>query len=185
MKPTPLAPSLLVAMPQLQDPNFHRTVILLIEHNEEGSFGLVLNRPTDVIAVEICASLDVSWCGDPGFQIRCGGPVQPDSGWVVSGVAEPGFDRELSEVVDGVHCTSSIEALRSVAISQPKNLRLFLGYTGWGPGQLDAELAHGAWLTAPVSAQSIFEIQDDRLWAQVLKDLGIDPATLVVMPGVH
>jgi len=172
-------------MPQLQDPNFHRAVILLIEHGEEGSFGLVLNRSTDVIAAEICASLDIPWRGDPGFQIRCGGPVQPDSGWVLSGVTDPEIEREFNEVVVGVHFTSSIETLRCVALTQPKHLRLFLGYTGWGPGQLDAELAHGAWLTAPADAHNIFEIEDGLLWTRVLSDLGINPATLVVMPGVH
>jgi putative transcriptional regulator len=185
MTPASLAPALLIAMPQLQDPNFHHTVILLVEHNEEGSFGLVLNRSTDVIASEVCASLDIPWRGDPGFLIHCGGPVQPDSGWVLSGAPEPGTDRELSQVMEGVHFTSSIEALRSAAIDQPKDLRLFLGYTGWGPGQLEAELTQGAWLTAPATKQSLFEIEDRHLWKAVLRDLGVDPATLVMVPGVH
>ena len=78
-----LSSALLVAMPQLQDPNFRRTVTLIVEHDEDGTFGLVLNREVDLLASTLCASLDVEWRGDPEANIRWGGPVEPSSGWML------------------------------------------------------------------------------------------------------
>jgi len=172
-------------MPQLTDPNFHRTVVLLLDNNEQGSFGIVLNRPTDVAAVEICASLDISWRGEPRFGVGSGGPVQRNSGWVLLGDAEAALESELRGIVEGVHFTSSIDVLRHVASSPPRDLRLFLGYAGWGPGQLEAELAQGAWLLGSATAEAVFDLPSEEMWNRVLWDMGINPATLVVVPGVH
>ena len=90
-----IAPGILVAMPQLNDPNFRRSVILVAEHNEEGSFGLVLNRPTDDLVCNLISSLEMDWCGDEQAEVWMGGPVQPETGWVlhepVPGLGEPGW----------------------------------------------------------------------------------------------
>ena len=75
--------------------------------------------------------------------------------------------------------------LRQVAAHPPERVRLLLGYAGWGPGQLEDELAEGAWLSAPVSSEIVFEVEPETMWARVLRDLGIEPATLVPSRGVH
>jgi putative transcriptional regulator len=78
-----LAPGLLLAMPQLLDPNFHRAVVLMIEHNEEGSFGLIVNRPSTMSVSALLVALDMTWRGDNGAVVWTGGPVMPTSGWVL------------------------------------------------------------------------------------------------------
>jgi putative transcriptional regulator len=169
-------------MPQLADPNFHRTVVALVEHDEEGTFGLVLNRPTPILAVELCSGLDIEWRGGSSTRVSSGGPCQPDTGWVLVGEAT---GAEAQQVVDGIYFARSLQALRRIAEQPPPRARLFLGYSGWGPGQLEQELAAGAWLVAPMSAEAVFSEPPDSLWGRVLQSLGIDPATLIPSTGVH
>jgi len=180
-----LAPSLLVAMPDLADPNFRRTVVLIVHHDEEGAVGLVLNRSADLSAMDLCESLDVEWRGDPDCALGWGGPVQPNTGWVVTGGDALADVPDATRFGDGLHFAGSLDALRCVASEQPPELRLFLGYAGWGPGQLETELAAGAWVVAPCSRESIFAVSDDEAWAHAWRMLGIDPATVVSTPGVH
>jgi putative transcriptional regulator len=180
-----LAPALLVAMPDLADPNFRRTVVLLVHHDEDGTVGLVLNRKADLTAIDLCESLDVEWQGDPDWTVSWGGPVQPNTGWVVAGGDALAQLPEATPFADGLHFAGSLDALRWVAGEQPPQLRLFLGYAGWGPGQLEAELAAGAWVVAPFAHEPIFAISEDELWGHVWRLLGIDPATIVSTPGVH
>ncbi|MEN8182138.1 MAG: YqgE/AlgH family protein [Myxococcota bacterium] len=179
---SPLAPSLLVAMPQLTDPNFHRSVVALVEHDEEGTFGLVVNRPTSILALELCSGLDIQWRGDSESLVSSGGPCQPDTGWVLIGDVD-GFD--ASRVDDGIYFARSLETLRRVAEHPPEEARIFLGYAGWGPGQLEEELAAGAWLVAPITKGAVFSSDPDTLWEGVIRGLGVDPATLVHTSGVH
>jgi putative transcriptional regulator len=155
-----LAPTLLVAMPQLLDPNFRRAVVLLVHHDEGGTFGVVLNRSTDIRAPNLCESLEIEWCGSPDEAIDWGGPVDPQTGWVI-------FD-------DG-----------QVASDPPGHLRVLLGYAGWGPGQLETELSEGAWLVVPVTSEVVFEVDRSVMWEHVVRSLGIEPATLVATRGVH
>jgi putative transcriptional regulator len=179
-----LSPALLVAMPQLADPNFRRTVILLVHHNDDGTFGLVLNRGTDLRTTDLCASLDVLWGGDDEDLVSWGGPVQPNTGWVLLGEdAEPAV--EGKRVTDGIFFASSLESLRRAAEAPPDRLRLFLGYAGWSPGQLEEEIGQGAWIVAPASPRIVFDTAHDAMWEKVLEGLGINPATLVATAGVH
>ena len=180
-----LAPSLLVAMPDLADPNFRRTVVLLVHHDEDGTVGLVLNRKSELSAFDLCESLDVEWQGDPECPVSWGGPVQPNTGWVVAGDDVLASLPEATPFADGLHFAGSLDALRWVAGEPPPKLRLFLGYAGWGPGQLEAELAAGAWVVAPFSDPPVFDVADDDLWAHAWRLLGIDPATVVSTPGIH
>lgn len=179
---SPLAPSLLVAMPQLADPNFRRAVVALVEHDEEGTFGLVVNRPTSILAIELCSGLDIDWRGEAEACVSSGGPCQPDTGWVLVGRAD-GYD--AARVDEGIYFARSLDTLRRVAEDPPREARIFLGYAGWGPGQLEQELAAGAWLVAPMTREAIFCLEPDRLWERVIRDLGVDPATLVHTAGVH
>jgi putative transcriptional regulator len=180
-----LAPSLLVAMPDLADPNFRRSVVLLVHNDADGTVGLVLNRRTDLSAADLCETLDVEWQGDPDCEVGWGGPVQPNTGWVLAGGDALAGLPEATPFADGLHFAGSLDALRLVAEGQPRQLRLFLGYAGWGPGQLEGELAAGGWVLAPLDVESIFAVAIDDLWSHAWRLLGIDPATVVSTPGVH
>lgn len=181
-----IAPGLLVAMPHLLDPNFRRTVVLLVHHDEDGTFGVVLNRATGITAPNLCSTLEIEWRGGPEEAIDWGGPVQPQTGWVI-------FDEELEldgagevkRLGQGVCFAGSLEVLRRVAEDPPARVRLLLGYAGWGPGQLERELAEGAWLVAPLRSEVVFEVGRDAMWEHVVRSLGIEPATLIATRGVH
>lgn len=171
-------------MPQLLDPNFRRTVVLLIHHDAEGTFGVVLNRTTEIRASQLCESIEVEWHGDPEAEIHWGGPVQPQTGWVLFD-ASAGDDEDMREVVPGIGFAGSLAVLRRMASAPPGQLRILLGYAGWGPGQLESELAQGAWLVAPAEPTFVFETDLDEMWTQVVRSLGIEPATLVASRGIH
>jgi putative transcriptional regulator len=180
-----LAPSLLLAMPDLADPNFRRAVVLLVHHDQDGTVGLVLNRPTDVRAADLCETLGVRWSGTHDAGVHWGGPVQPNTGWVLAGDGALGEVGGVTDVAAGIHFAGTLEALRMVAEEPPSRLRIFLGYAGWGPGQLEGELAQGAWVVAPLSPGAVFDVPPDELWDHAWRLLGIDPATVVSTPGVH
>ncbi len=181
-----LAPGLLVAMPHLLDPNFRRTVVLLVHHDENGTFGVVLNRETEITAPSLCSTLEIEWHGAEDEAIDWGGPVQPQTGWVIFEEAlaleEVGEVKRLGE---GVCFAGSLEVLKRVADRPPSRFRLLLGYAGWGPGQLENELSEGAWLVAPLKSDVIFDVDADAMWEHVVRSLGIEPATLVATRGVH
>ncbi len=187
MADSPLRASLLVAMPQLQDPNFVRAVMVIVQHDADGTFGLVLNRPADMSASDLCMGLDVARGGDPSLPLHWGGPVQPNTGWMLFAdeTRQGQTDDEVTELADGIYFAASLDVLREIAEAPPGEVRLFLGYAGWGPGQLEAEMVEGVWLTAPISRAALFSIEADALWEHVVRALGIDPATLILTPGVH
>ena len=181
-----LAPSFLVAMPQLLDPNFRRAVVLLVHHDEEGTFGVVLNRPTPILAPNLCATLEIEWRGSPDDGISWGGPVGPQTGWVIFDEdSEVDTGEAVTRLDSGLRFAGSLDVLRQVASDPPRNLRVLLGYAGWGPGQLESELTEGAWLVAPVSRDVVFEVDPSGMWEHVVRSLGIEPATLVPTRGIH
>ncbi len=173
-------------MPQLRDPNFRRSVVLLVHHDDEGTFGVVLNRSTELTAMGLCATLEVDWCGEPDKGIRWGGPVQPQTGWLLFGEdVAVSSDEDVKRVSEGVRFAGSLDVLRRVALDPPQDLHMLLGYAGWGPGQLESELAEGAWLIAPVTDEVIFEVDESVMWDHVVRSLGIEPSTLVASRGIH
>jgi putative transcriptional regulator len=181
------APTLLLAMPQLRDPNFARTVVLLCEHGAHGSLGFVVNRPTDIPAATAVA-LDPPLRGDSGMLLWSGGPVEPQRGFLLLG-DDPG-EAESQRISAGLHLTASVEVLRKLLEAPSPEIlrqrcRLLLGYAGWGPGQLDAELAASAWLTAPPDPELVFESPADEMWERAIRSLGVDPLALQVAPGVQ
>jgi len=179
--PTPLAaPVLLVAMPQVLDPFFHKSVVLLIHQSEEGSFGLIINRRTAIHVAEILNGMEISWMGDRSALALFGGPVQPQLGTVLFSPEElPELTTEAStEVLDGVMITQHVGDLSQLAGAPPAAFRLFLGYAGWGEGQLIEEILRNDWLTAPVSTDLIFAGDPERVWADALRSVGVDPLAL-------
>ena len=182
-----LAPSLLIAMPQLRDPNFSRTVVLLCEHSSAGAMGFVENRPTETRAAEAVA-MDPPLAGDSGMHLWTGGPVERHRGFLLLG-DDPG-QGESEQITEGFHLTASLSVLRNLLESSPERLgctraRLLLGYAGWGPGQLDNELADSAWLTAPADPALVFETPAEVMWETVIRSLGIEPMSLAPAPGVQ
>jgi len=173
-------PVLLMAMPQVLDPFFHRSVVLLLHHENEGSFGFIVNRPTGIKVSEILKGMDVGWCGYDEAVAYFGGPVQPQLGTVLFAPVLPEGDAEdtATEVVPGVALTQHIGDLSRLAEAPPDRFRLLLGYAGWGEGQLMEEILRNDWLTAPVSGDLIFAPDADRVWDAALRSVGIDPAAL-------
>jgi putative transcriptional regulator len=166
--------SLLIAGPQLLDPNFRRTVVLIADHAEEGAMGVILNRPSGMNVAD--AAPDLEPLVGPEMPIYAGGPVQPTSGVVLAEVVEadepifedvvlvPGLD-ELADVIDGAG-----------------RVRVFAGYAGWGPGQLDEEVARDDWIIAPAQASDVFTEDPDGLWGAVLARKGGQFALVARMP---
>jgi putative transcriptional regulator len=183
---TNLAPGLLIAMPQLLDPNFTRAVVLMIEHNDQGSFGLVINQPSPIKAAELLTSLEMSWRGDGEAVVWSGGPVSPTTGWVlhepVAGLSGPG----TTAVAPGVALSTSPDRLRALADRPPGRIRLLLGYSGWAAGQLAGEMARGSWLHADIDPAIIFDLEPDEMWAGAVRSLGItNPESVVQGRGIH
>ena len=180
---TSLAPRLLLSMPQLMDPNFARTVVLLCDHSPEGAFGLVLNRPTDVAASSV-VGLVPPVESDNGMRLWIGGPVEPHRGWILLGQEPPGV--ETRRIVDGLYLSTSPELLREVLeTAPPPQARVLAGYAGWGPGQLDMELNESSWLTADVELDLVFATEAALMWEAAIRRLGADPSLLQGSHGVH
>lgn len=173
-------PVLLMAMPQVLDPFFHRSVVLLLHHEDAGSFGFIVNRPTGIKVSEILKGMDVGWAGREETVAFFGGPVQPQLGTVLFAplLEETGPDDSATEVVPGVALTQHIGDLSRLAEAPPDQFRLILGYAGWGEGQLMEEILRNDWLTAPVSSDLIFASDPDEVWGAALRSVGIDPAAL-------
>ena len=179
---TNLAPTLLLSMPQMLDENFERTVVLLCDHSAEGAFGLILNRPTTAAAAEAVA-FDPPLESHHGPLLWTGGPVEPQRGWILLGES---VDAEAhTEIAPGIYLSTSIELLRRVIQVTPARTRVLTGYAGWGPGQLDHELASSAWLTVDVDPTLIFDTPADQMWDQAIRRLGAGPGSLQAGQGVH
>jgi len=173
-------PVLLMAMPQVLDPFFHRSVVLLLHHEDEGSFGFILNRPTGIKVSEILKGMDVGWSGREEAVAYFGGPVQPNLGTVLFAplVPDGGPEDTATEVLPGVALTQHIGDLSRLAEAPPDQFRLILGYAGWGEGQLMEEILRNDWLTAPASSELIFAPDPEQIWGAALRSVGIDPAVL-------
>jgi len=178
---------MLLAMPQIVDPFFRKSVVLLLAHQEEGSFGFIVNRRTELKITDILRDLGLDWAGDPGIHARFGGPVQPQVGSVLfasAALEEPSGDPdEANEVAPGLRVTQNLSALARLAGHPPTRLHLLLGYAGWGPGQLVAEILRNDWLTAPVDPELVFAQDPESTWEQALRQVGVEPAALPTWTG--
>src|SRR6186713_38455 len=180
----PLAPALLLSMPQLIDPNFARSVVLLCEHAAEGAFGLIVNRPSELAAAE-AVNLEPAVEHPNDLPLLLGGPVEPQRGWILTASQPDGV--ESRALGAGLYLSASPVLLRRVLTTRPhpRRTQVLAGYAGWGPGQLDAELADSAWLIMPVELDLIFEIPAAGAWEMAIRRLGADPHLLQMGHGVH
>ncbi len=177
------APCFLIAVPQLGDPNFQRGVVLMMEHSDEGSMGLVINRASSLDMGTFCESQEMQLKGDRGALVYQGGPVQTDRAFILHASEHQGPETE--PVVDDVKLSYSLESLKMLAESPPRKWRVYLGYAGWGPGQLASEITSGAWLVSRPTRGLIFDTAPDKVWDEALRDMGIDPVQLMHSGAVH
>ena len=159
---------ILVSEPYLNDPNFERTIILLCEHNEEGSFGFVLNKPSiakvsDVMDNEV--NLEST--------VFVGGPVQQDTLHFVHRCADL---QDAVEIGEGIYWGGNFESLRLMLQTNqinPADLKFFLGYSGWSEGQLEEELKADSWIVSnQLNDELVFETDAEVMWQKALKDMG-------------
>jgi len=176
--PVLTAPTLLIAMPQVLDPFFARTVVLLVHHDAEGSLGYIVNRTTEVRVEEICAGLDLAWQGSRDAVAHFGGPVQAGVVAILYREESPGSDAWAFHLPPDLYLSGSRDDLDRLVVAPPADFRLLLGYAGWGPGQIDQELLRGDWLTAEPSSELIFGRPPDSVWRSALESIGVDPGAL-------
>jgi putative transcriptional regulator len=167
---------LLVAGPGLVDPNFRRAVVLVGEHTEEGAMGVVLNRPSPATVAEAVPELGV--LVDDSDVVHVGGPVQPSAIVVLAEFAEP--ERAASLVLDSVGFLPA--EVDPDELGELRQARVFAGYAGWGPRQLDTELGEGSWIVEPALPQDVFAKSSLDLWSEVLRRKGGPFSVLALMP---
>lgn len=167
---------LLIAGPRLLDPNFWRTVVLVGEHSEEGALGVVLNRSSETPVEEALPELAI--LADDLGAVHVGGPVQPSAVVVLADFV----DTEAAEalVVGSVGFLPS--EVEPDTIGELRRARVYAGYAGWGPGQLDGELEDGSWIVEPALADDVFTDDPEGLWSDVLRRKGGPFAVLAAMP---
>lgn len=180
-----LTGSLLISTPAMGDPRFARSVTYLCAHGPDGAFGLVLNRPLPRLRLQkVLDQLGIPLGEAPGTApVLAGGPVETQRGFVLhTGLA--GHD-DGQALPGGLVLSASLDILRAVARGEgPARWLLALGYAGWGPGQLEAEIAQNAWLTSAASEALIFDpIPGEHQWNDALRAMGIDPLSLSAVAG--
>ena len=179
-----LTGQLLIAMPAMADPRFAQSVIYLCAHTEEGAMGLVLNRPLAKPSFdELLRQLEIAPV-PPARRIRlcAGGPVDNARGFVLH-TADWTGEGSL-RVNDRLALTASLDVLAAIAGGGgPRQGLLALGYAGWGPGQLDAEIQQNAWLTVAADERVVFDARTDSKWREALASLHIDPLALSAAAG--
>jgi len=169
---------LLISDPFLKDPNFTRTVILMCEHQPEGSFGFVLNRPYEQHLGELMADLE-----DFNFPVYYGGPVQRDTVHFLHKC--PDLISDGIEIIDGIYWGGDFEevvALIKENRLQQEDIRFFIGYSGWGEGQLAEELEGKSWITRNATNSLVFHKQTDMIWRDALKEMGGEYSQMVNYP---
>lgn len=169
----------LIAMPNLADPNFYRTVTLLCAHNSEGAMGIVINRPLSLSLGEILGHMDIP-LGNRQVQampVCQGGPVQKERGFVIH--RPPGSWDAVLPVGDDFAVATSRDILAAIARGEgPDEVVVALGYAGWGAGQLERELAENAWLSVPARADILFQAPFEKRWELAVQMLGVDLSRL-------
>lgn len=174
-----LTGQLLIAMPTMQDSRFQKTVIYMCAHNEEGAMGLVINRVFDSLTFpELLEQVGVS---EPpvhsDIRIHTGGPVESGRGFVLHSADY--LQEGTLAVDDEIGLTASVEILRAIAVDEgPRRSLLALGYSGWGPGQIEAEIAANGWLHVPADEALVFATEIDIIWTAAMKKIGIDVSML-------
>ena len=174
-----LSGQLLVAMPGMEDPRFGKTVIYMCAHNEDGAMGLVINRAIESLTFpDLLEQIGIETVvPDACINIQFGGPVESGRGFVLH---SSDYSQDVTMVVDNdVALTATIDILKAIAVGDgPRQRLLALGYSGWGPGQLDAEIKRNGWLHVDADKELVFGLDLDGKWERAIRKIGIDPLVL-------
>lgn len=175
-----LSGKLLIAMPDMADPRFDQSVVYMCAHSDEGAMGLIVNKPAeDVDFAELLEQLGID--SGPSAQsvgIHVGGPVEHGRGFVLHSADYAGHDGTL-EVDASFGMTATVNILEDISHGRgPNRCILALGYSGWGPGQLEGEIQRNGWLTCDATPDLVFGNDNDGKWSAALRSMGIDPAML-------
>ena len=169
-----LQQQLLIAMPDMADPNFSKSVTLLCQHNEEGAIGITINRQSGFTLGELLFQLQIP-CENQeisSIAVLEGGPVSPDHGFVLHTPVE-GFDSSI-KINDDIMVTTSRDIVSAIASGKgPEQFLIALGYAGWGDGQLESEMRQNAWLSVPADKGVLFETAVQNRWEKAVGKLGI------------
>jgi putative transcriptional regulator len=179
---------LLLAMPNMGDPRFHKAVILICSHDEHGAMGLVLNHMLPGLNMQQLLSqlnleeeitLEVDSNEAP---VLSGGPVETARGFILH--SNDFFQEDTIQVNDNISVTGTVDALKEIANGKgPDKMLFILGYAGWSPGQLDDEIQQNAWLIAEPDIDLVFSTRSEQKWDKAIKNLGVDPAMLSGVAG--
>lgn len=178
MNEEPSKGKILISEPFLSDPNFKRSIILLSEHNEEGTVGFILNKPTQLKLNQLLDDF-------PEFDapVFFGGPVQINTLQFIHRIGT--LIEDATEIGEGLYWGGSFESLRAVVesgLAKPEDFRFFIGYSGWTAGQLDDELKINSWIVTSTKTENIFSDEPDKLWTEILKGMGKKFAILASFP---
>lgn len=184
MQKVNLTQHFLIAMPNMVDPHFAKTLTFICEHNEQGALGVVVNRPIDMTLQALLEQVSIPLDSDlfKSIPIHFGGPVQVDRGFVLH--APLGEWQSTLAVNSEIGLTTSKDILQAVARGEgPKQILVTLGYAGWAPGQLEHELSQNAWLTVAAASEVIFELPSEERLPAAMNLLGVDYARLSEQAG--
>lgn len=189
-EPMDLCGTLLIAMPGMGDPRFAHAVILICAHSEEGAMGLIINKPSQRLSFDgLLDQLGIEQAGTArNIRVHFGGPVERGRGFVLHSPdyrhIDPDRDVSTIHVPGGFGMTATLDVLHALARGDgPSDALLALGYAGWGPGQLEAEIARNDWLTTTAEPPLVFSPDDDAKWQNALRGMGIEPLSLSASAG--
>lgn len=175
---------LLIAMPGLNDPHFHATVTLICEHNSDGALGIVINRPLPMALSGLLSQLSLTAHDKKTADalVYGGGPVAADRGFILHNAGYQ-FDSSL-DVSDDIQLTFSRDVLDAIAAGKgPDKSLVAVGYAGWAPGQLEAEMLANSWLNVPATLDIVFDLPFQDRWQSAARSLGIDISQLTTAAG--
>ncbi len=183
-----LVGQLLLAMPTLGDPRFHRAVVFICAHDENGAMGLVINHViggldfSDLLKQIKLENSEKNVLQELDIPVYAGGPVEPARGFLIH---SPEFSQpDTIRVTDDISVTGTVDALKAVAGGKgPQKMLFVLGYAGWSPGQLDEELQQNAWMTAQPTPELIFDTDPAQRWVTSMGQIGINPSMLSTAAG--
>ncbi len=176
---------LLIAMPQMDDPNFEHTVTYVVEHGDDGAMGLTLNRPVSLSLLDILVDMDIEVEVPPSeqHQVVAGGPIQQDAGFVLHRATARHWDSTVT-LADGLCLTTSRDIMEAIAIGEgPEATLVCLGYAGWDDGQLEQELVDNVWLSVASTPELVLDTPFDQRWHAAAARLGVDMSLIATQVG--
>jgi len=171
--------SFLIACPEIENPLFHRGVMLVCEHNASGSFAILINKPLDLELPEEIVNLQSS--PNKNISVRAGGPVQTNQMMLLH--SSPAEDQQLLVIKDGIYLGGDLQYLHTLIEDEScPDVFLCFGYSGWAGGQLEREFLDGSWFVYPATKELLFKTPPERLWRQLLLNMGGKYATMSTIP---